>query len=47
ASWNGNDPNWGRIIHAVGYSGALIKEEIIDIFYESKPACEGGLQGKT
>ena len=47
ASWNGNDPNWGRIIHAVGYSGALIKEEIIDVFYESKPACEGGLQGKT
>jgi glutamate N-acetyltransferase / amino-acid N-acetyltransferase len=22
SSWNGGDPNWGRIIHAVGYSGA-------------------------
>jgi len=47
SSWNGEDPNWGRIIHAVGYSGASIKEELIDIFYESKPACQGGLQGET
>ena len=23
SSWNGGDPNWGRIIHAVGYSRAL------------------------
>ncbi|MEJ6578724.1 MAG: bifunctional glutamate N-acetyltransferase/amino-acid acetyltransferase ArgJ [Akkermansiaceae bacterium] len=47
SSWNGEDPNWGRIIHAVGYSGASIREELIDIFYESKPACQGGLQGET
>lgn len=47
ASWNGEDPNWGRIIHAVGYSGASIREELIDIYYESKPACKGGLQSKT
>ena len=47
ASWNGEDPNWGRIIHAVGYSGASIKEEFINISYGSKLACEGGLQGKT
>lgn len=47
ASWNGEDPNWGRIIHAVGYSGASVKEEFVNIFYGSKLACEGGLQGKT
>lgn len=47
ASWNGGDPNWGRIIHAVGYSGASIREEMIDICYEGKPACQGGLQGTT
>ncbi|MGD1978357.1 MAG: bifunctional glutamate N-acetyltransferase/amino-acid acetyltransferase ArgJ [Akkermansiaceae bacterium] len=47
SSWNGNDPNWGRIIHAVGYSGASIREELIDIYYESKKACSGGLQSKT
>ncbi|MFT6865110.1 MAG: glutamate N-acetyltransferase/amino-acid N-acetyltransferase, partial [Akkermansiaceae bacterium] len=47
ASWNGEDPNWGRIIHAVGYSGASIREELIDIYYDTKRACEGGLQSKT
>ena len=47
ASWNGNDPNWGRIIHAVGYSGASIREEFLNISYGSKLACEGGLQAKT
>jgi glutamate N-acetyltransferase/amino-acid N-acetyltransferase len=47
ASWNGDDPNWGRIIHAVGYSRARIREELIDISYEDKPACEGGLMSKT
>ena len=31
----------------MGYSGASIREELIDIFYESKPACQGGLQGET
>ena len=47
SSWNGEDPNWGRIIHAIGYSGASIREELINIYYGSKIACEGGLQGKT
>ena len=47
SSWNGGDPNWGRIIHAVGYSGASIREELIDILYDSKKACCGGLQSKT
>lgn len=28
----GKDPNWGRIIAAVGYSGAEINEEKIDIY---------------
>ncbi len=47
ASWNGEDPNWGRIIHAAGYSGANVKEELIDIEYEGLPSCIGGLQAKT
>ncbi|GHC49274.1 bifunctional glutamate N-acetyltransferase/amino-acid acetyltransferase ArgJ [Roseibacillus persicicus] len=47
ASWNGNDPNWGRIIHAVGYSRAPIREELIDIYYEDLPACIGGLVADT
>lgn len=47
ASWNGEDPNWGRIIHAVGYSRAPIREELIDIYYEGLPACVGGLVAET
>lgn len=47
SSWNGNDPNWGRIIHAVGYSRAMVREELIDIYIGGKPACSGGLQSKT
>lgn len=47
SSWNGNDPNWGRIIHAVGYSRAMVREELIDIHINGKSACLGGLQSKT
>ena len=47
SSWNGGDPNWGRIIHAVGYSRARIREELIDIHIGRKAACIGGLQAET
>ena len=47
SSWNGNDPNWGRIIHAIGYSRAMVREELIDIYINGKAACLGGLQAKT
>ena len=47
SSWNGGDPNWGRIIHAVGYSRARIREELVDIHIGGKPACLGGLQAST
>lgn len=46
-SFHGSDPNWGRIIHAVGYSGARIKEEMIDIYFNGLIACKGGLTSKT
>jgi glutamate N-acetyltransferase/amino-acid N-acetyltransferase len=34
-SWHGGDPNWGRIIDAVGYSPATVVEEKIDIGYSN------------
>jgi glutamate N-acetyltransferase/amino-acid N-acetyltransferase len=34
-SWHGGDPNWGRIIDAIGYSPALVLEEKIDIGYSA------------
>jgi glutamate N-acetyltransferase/amino-acid N-acetyltransferase len=35
-SWHGGDPNWGRIIDALGYSAAKIVEEKVDIGYRSE-----------
>jgi len=32
-SWHGGDPNWGRIIDALGYSPAKVVEEKVDIGY--------------
>jgi glutamate N-acetyltransferase/amino-acid N-acetyltransferase len=34
-SWHGGDPNWGRIIAAVGYSSATVVEEKVDIGYSA------------
>ncbi len=32
-SWHGGDPNWGRLIDAIGYSAATVVEEKVDIGY--------------
>jgi len=37
-SWHGGDPNWGRIIDAIGYSPAKVVEEKVDIGYGSPGA---------
>jgi glutamate N-acetyltransferase/amino-acid N-acetyltransferase len=34
-SWCGGDPNWGRIIDALGYSPARIVEEKVDLGYSA------------
>ena len=34
-SWHGGDPNWGRIIDAIGYSRATVVEEKVDIGYSA------------
>lgn len=38
-SWSGGDPNWGRILAALGYSSVLVDEEKVDVAY-SAPASE-------
>jgi glutamate N-acetyltransferase/amino-acid N-acetyltransferase len=35
-SWHGGDPNWGRIIDALGYSPAKVVEERVDIGYGAR-----------
>ncbi|RME95237.1 MAG: bifunctional glutamate N-acetyltransferase/amino-acid acetyltransferase ArgJ [Verrucomicrobia bacterium] len=34
-SWHGGDPNWGRIIDALGYSAATIDPQTVDIGYSA------------
>ncbi len=34
-SWYGGDPNWGRILDALGYSSAKVVEEKIDVAYSA------------
>jgi glutamate N-acetyltransferase/amino-acid N-acetyltransferase len=35
-SWCGGDPNWGRVLCALGYSNATVNESIVDVGY-AKP----------
>jgi glutamate N-acetyltransferase/amino-acid N-acetyltransferase len=46
-AWFGGDPNWGRIMDAIGYSGAKIREETVDIFYDGVIAVRGGVASMT
>jgi glutamate N-acetyltransferase/amino-acid N-acetyltransferase len=41
-AWAGNDPNWGRLMAAVGYSGAQIDPERIDIWFGEQRICRNG-----
>jgi glutamate N-acetyltransferase/amino-acid N-acetyltransferase len=33
-SWFGRDPNWGRVLAAVGYSGAEVVDMKTEVFYD-------------
>jgi glutamate N-acetyltransferase/amino-acid N-acetyltransferase len=46
-AWYGEDPNWGRIMDAVGYSSAKVREEMIDIFFNGAVATQHGLSSST
>ena len=46
-SWCGGDPNWGRIMDALGYSPARVREELVDISYDGVRAVRGGIAAKT
>jgi glutamate N-acetyltransferase/amino-acid N-acetyltransferase len=41
-AWAGCDPNWGRLAAAIGYSGAQIDPNRIDITFGSLPICRNG-----
>ncbi|HEX8311446.1 MAG TPA: bifunctional glutamate N-acetyltransferase/amino-acid acetyltransferase ArgJ [Chthoniobacteraceae bacterium] len=46
-AWFGGDPNWGRIMDAIGYSGAKMREELIDIYYDGVIGVKGGMASNT
>lgn len=41
-AWFGGDPNWGRVVASLGYSGAAFKPEKVDIFYDGVPVVKQG-----
>lgn len=46
-SWCGGDPNWGRLMDALGYSRARVVEEKVDIAYDGLAAVRGGQPADT
>ncbi|MGZ4829152.1 MAG: bifunctional glutamate N-acetyltransferase/amino-acid acetyltransferase ArgJ [Candidatus Angelobacter sp.] len=41
-AWAGADPNWGRILAAIGYSGVTINPERINIYLGEQQICRHG-----
>ncbi len=41
-SWFGRDPNWGRVLAAVGYSGADVADLKAEVFYDGEWAFRRG-----
>jgi glutamate N-acetyltransferase/amino-acid N-acetyltransferase len=41
-AWAGSDPNWGRLMAAIGNSGAQIEPELIDIWLGELRICRNG-----
>lgn len=45
--WNGGQPYWGRIMHAIGYAGVAVEEERIAIDFNDVPAARQGTSAGT
>ncbi|MGZ4819415.1 MAG: bifunctional ornithine acetyltransferase/N-acetylglutamate synthase, partial [Terriglobales bacterium] len=45
-AWAGADPNWGRVLAAVGYSGVPIDPNKIDIFFGKHQVCCKGVAAR-
>jgi glutamate N-acetyltransferase / amino-acid N-acetyltransferase len=42
-AWAGADPNWGRILAAIGRSGVAVDISKVDINFGELPICRGGM----
>lgn len=43
-AWAGADPNWGRILAAIGRSGVAVDVDQVDISFGEMRVCRGGVQ---
>ncbi len=41
-AWFGNDPNWGRVVAALGYSGANFDPQKCDVYFDDIPVVKNG-----
>jgi len=46
-AWFGCDPNWGRVIAAIGYSGAVFVPEQVKLDYNDLPVVRNGMDAGT
>src|SRR6266404_4127020 len=46
-SWCGGDPNWGRILDALGYSRAKVDEDLVEVAYNGVSAFRSGMATRT
>jgi glutamate N-acetyltransferase/amino-acid N-acetyltransferase len=46
-SWCGGDPNWGRILDALGYSRAKLNPDLVEVHYDGLPAVRRGMPTRT
>ena len=45
-AWFGSDPNWGRLVAALGYSGVDFDPDIVNVYYDDQPVVlKGGDAG--
>ena len=42
-AWAGSDPNWGRILDAAGYAGALFDPDKVEVSYDGLLAARNGM----
>ena len=45
-AWAGADPNWGRVLAAVGYSGVALDPAKVDIFFGKHQVCRRGVTAR-
>jgi len=43
-AWAGGDPNWGRILDALGYSGAALDPDRVNLHYDNVLLVQGGME---